>query len=91
MIEVPYDCGRFGERMGSGPLELTATLPPPLASAGHEVEVRPVRLPERFFHEVAAVVALQHEVRREARIVGIVEEFVHVRFPAYGSEGTVRV
>jgi arginase len=65
LIEVPYDCGRFGERMGSGPLELAAALPPPLASAGHEVEVRPVRLPERFFHEVAAVVALQHEVRRE--------------------------
>ena len=65
LIEVPYDCGRFGERMGSGPLELAATLPPSLANAGHEVEVRPVRLPERFFHEVAAVVALQHEVRRE--------------------------
>src|SRR6185436_12042489 len=65
LIEVPYDCGRFGERMGSGPLELAATLPPSLASGGHEVEVRPVRLPERFFHEVAAVVALQHEVRRE--------------------------
>jgi arginase len=28
LIEVPYDCGRFGERMGSGPLELVATLPP---------------------------------------------------------------
>jgi len=65
LIEVPYDCGRFGERMGSGPLELAATLPPSLASAGHEVEVRRVRLPDRFFHEVAAVVALQHEVRRE--------------------------
>ncbi|HXT50986.1 MAG TPA: arginase family protein [Thermoanaerobaculia bacterium] len=65
LIEVPYDCGRFGERMGSGPLELSATLPPALASAGHDVEVRRVRLPDRFFHEVAAVVALQHEVRRE--------------------------
>ncbi|HET9768924.1 MAG TPA: arginase family protein [Thermoanaerobaculia bacterium] len=65
LIEVPYDCGRFGERMGSGPLELAGALPPLLAGAGHEVEVRPVRLPERFFPEVAAVVALQHEVRRE--------------------------
>ena len=65
LIEVPYDCGRFGERMGSGPLELAATLPPELSAAGHDVEVRAVRLPERFFHEVAAVVALQHEVRSE--------------------------
>ncbi|HXT21977.1 MAG TPA: arginase family protein [Thermoanaerobaculia bacterium] len=65
LIEVPYDCGRFDERMGSGPPELAATLPPGLASAGHDVEVRPVRLPPGFFAEVAAVVALQHEVRRE--------------------------
>ena len=65
LIEVPYDCGRFGERMGSGPLALAATLPDALAAAGHDVEVRPVRLPDRFFAEVAAVVALQHEVRRE--------------------------
>jgi arginase len=65
LIEVPYDCGRFGERMGSGPLALAATLPPSLASAGHDIEVRPVRLPERFFPEVAAVVALQQEVRRQ--------------------------
>lgn len=65
LIEVPYDCGRFGERMGSGPLALAAALPGALVAAGHDVELRPVRLPDRFFHEVAAVVALQHEVRRE--------------------------
>ena len=65
LIEVPYDCGRFGERMGSGPLELAATLPDALAGAGHDIELRRVRLPDGFFHEVAAVVALQHEVRRE--------------------------
>lgn len=63
LIEVPYDCGRFDERMGRGPRELSATLPPALAAAGIDVEVLPVRLPDGFFHEVAAVVALQHEVR----------------------------
>jgi arginase len=63
LIEVPYDSGRFDERMGRGPRELVAALPAALADAGHDAEVRPVRLPDRFFHEVAAVVALQHEVR----------------------------
>ena len=68
LLEVPYDCGRYGERMGSGPLALAAALPEELSAAGHDVQVRPVRLPgtpERFFAEVAAVIALQHEVRRE--------------------------
>ncbi len=65
LIEVPYDCGRLDERMGRGPRELSATLPPALTAAGHDVEVRPVRLPDGFFPEVAAVIALQREVRRE--------------------------
>ncbi|HEV8630702.1 MAG TPA: arginase family protein [Thermoanaerobaculia bacterium] len=65
LIEVPYDCGRLGERMGRGPLALAETLPEALAAEGHDVELRPVRLPDGFFAEVAAVIALQPEVRRE--------------------------
>ena len=66
LIEVPYDCGRFAERMGQGPRVLAERLPPLLREAGHDVEVRPVRLPAGFHPEVAAVQALQPEVRREA-------------------------
>ena len=64
LIEVPYDSGRFDERMGRGPRELVETLSG-AAAAGHDVDVRPVRLPPGFFAEVAAVVALQREVCRE--------------------------
>jgi arginase len=65
LVEVPYDCGRFGERMGRGPLALAETLPAALAAEGHDVELRQVRLPDGFFAEVQAVIALQPEVRRE--------------------------
>lgn len=65
LIEVPYDCGRFGERMGRGPLVLAESLPTSLAAAGHEVEVRQVRLPAGLIHEVAALLHLQPQVRRE--------------------------
>jgi len=63
LIEVPYDSGRFAERMGAGPRVLAAELPPLLAKLGLDVEVEPVRLPEEFFHELRAVVALQARVR----------------------------
>jgi arginase len=63
LVEVPYDCGRFAERMGRGPRRLVETLPAALAASGHEVEVTPVRLPDGFFPEVAAVTALQRLVR----------------------------
>ena len=65
LIEVPYDCGRFAERMGRGPRVLAERLPGRLAAEGHDVEVRPVRLPDGFHAEVAAVQALQPAVRRE--------------------------
>jgi arginase len=67
LIEVPYDCGRFGERMGRGPLVLAERLPAALAAGGHDVALRPVRLPEGFFAEVAAVQALQPAIRREVQ------------------------
>jgi hypothetical protein len=34
LIEVPYDCGRFAERMGSGPRVLARGRPPRTALAG---------------------------------------------------------
>jgi len=75
LVEVPYDCGRFAERMGRGPRVLAARLPERLAAAGHDVEVRRVRLPAGFHAEVAAVQALQPAVmeavattRRDGRL-----------------------
>lgn len=75
LIEVPYDCGRFAERMGQGPRVLAERLPGRLAAAGHDAEIRPVRLPDGFHAEVAAVQALQPAVmeavasaRRDGRL-----------------------
>jgi arginase len=68
LIEVPYDSGRFAERMGRGPLALAEALPPLLAASGHDAEVRPVRLPAGFLHEMAALITLQAEVRREVSL-----------------------
>lgn len=65
LIDVPYDCGRYGERMGGGPEQLVEALPERLAAAGHEVATAPVRLERRFEAEVGAVIALQAGVRRE--------------------------
>jgi len=63
LIEVPYDSGRFDERMGAGPRLLAAALPPLLAARGHDVEVEPVRAGDGFLTEVGAMVALQPLVR----------------------------
>jgi len=65
LIDVPYDSGRHAERMGRGAAVLAASLPPALATAGHDVESRAARLPPGFVAEVAAVVGLQRIVRAE--------------------------
>jgi arginase len=63
VVEVPYDSGRFGERMGRGPLHLVEKgLLEGLERAGHEVELAPVRLPDGFLTEVTSATALHHQV-----------------------------
>lgn len=63
LIAVPYDSGRFEERMGAGPRHLLESgLPERLRAAGHEVEVTEIRLPEAFHTEVTAGIALMRRV-----------------------------
>jgi arginase len=45
LFDVPYDSGRFGERMGRGPLRLIERgLPGDLERSGHDVRQVPIRL-----------------------------------------------
>jgi arginase len=69
LIEVPYDSGRFGERMGRGPTHLLERgLGDRLRGAGHEIAVENVRLPDGLFpSEVAAAVALHGAVAEAVR------------------------
>jgi arginase len=62
LIQVPYDSGHFGARMGRGPLHLIEQgLAGTLERAGHEVEVVPVRL-EGFLTEVTSAPLLHRQV-----------------------------
>jgi arginase len=63
VVQVPYDSGRFGERMGRGPLHLVERgLLDALERAGHEVELAPVRLPDGFLTEATSAAALHRLV-----------------------------
>jgi arginase len=60
LIQLPYDSGRFGERMGRGPIALIDSgLAEHLRSLGNEVDVASVRLPEELHSEANALVELQ--------------------------------
>lgn len=62
LIQVPYDSGHCGVRMGRGPLHLIEQgLAETLERAGHEVEVVPVRL-DGFLTEVTSAPALHRQV-----------------------------
>jgi arginase len=62
LIQVPYDSGHFGARMGRGPLHLIEQgLAGTLERAGHEVEVVPIRL-EGFLTEVTSAPLLHRQV-----------------------------
>jgi arginase len=61
LIALPYDSGRWNERMGRGPTDLLENgLAEHLRSQQHDVEIRTVRLSERFHSEGQALVALQN-------------------------------
>src|SRR4026207_1988156 len=60
LIQLPYDSGRFGERMGRGPIALLDSgLAEHLRSVGNEVDVASVRLSEGLHSETNALVELQ--------------------------------
>ena len=60
VIQLPYDSGRFGKRMGRGPIALMESgLVEHLRSLGHEVDVASVRLSESLYSEAHALVELQ--------------------------------
>ncbi|MFL6289516.1 MAG: arginase family protein [Thermoanaerobaculia bacterium] len=65
LIQVPYDSGHYGVRMGRGPLHLIEQgLAGTLERAGHEVEVVPVRL-EGFLTEVTSAPLLHRQVAEQ--------------------------
>jgi arginase len=60
LITLPYDSGRWNERMGRGPVHLLENgLPEHLRAQRHDVEVRTVRLSETLHSEGQALVGLQ--------------------------------
>lgn len=62
LIQVPYDSGHYGARMGRGPLHLIERgLLDALEQAGHPAELAPVRL-EGFLTEVTSAPALHRAV-----------------------------
>ena len=60
VVQIPYDSGHFGERMGRGPLHLFEQgLPDLLARRGLQVDVVEIRRSEGFFAELGSAVELQ--------------------------------
>jgi arginase len=60
LIALPYDSGRWNERMGRGPVHLLENgLAAHLRAQGHDVEVRTVRLSEMLHSEGQGLVGLQ--------------------------------
>jgi arginase len=60
LIELPYDSGRFNERMGCGPRAvLDSGLAEHLQSKDYRVRVIPIRLPDGFRTDEQALIELQ--------------------------------
>ena len=60
LIALPYDSGKFDERMGRGPLHLLRSgLKEHLRALDPDLEVVAIHLPENFYAEAEALVALQ--------------------------------
>ena len=63
LVALPYDSGRYAERMGRGPTHLLeAGLAERLHSSGHDVALRTIRLSEAVRSEGQALVELQNLV-----------------------------
>jgi arginase len=68
LLQIPYDSGHFGKRMGRGPLHLVERgLPGELERQGHDVRVVPIRLPDGFATEVGAAVQIHRRLAEEVR------------------------
>jgi arginase len=65
LIDVPYDCGQFGARMGAGPAYLIERgLAESLRAAGYTVRRASVRLPDAFHTEWRALSVMQEQIAR---------------------------
>jgi arginase len=63
LIDVPYDCGQFGARMGAGPAYLIERgLAESLCAAGYAVRRASVRLPDGFHSEWQALCVMQEQI-----------------------------
>ncbi|NIR73199.1 hypothetical protein GWO43_07880 [candidate division KSB1 bacterium] len=69
ILQVPYDSGRFDQRMGSGPLLLTDLgLVNWLKTEGYDVQLTEVRLPDEFMSEVGASKYIHCQIKRIAEV-----------------------
>ena len=63
LIDVPYDCGQFGARMGAGPAYLIERgLEQSLRVAGYPVRRASVRLPDAFHTEWRALSVIREQI-----------------------------
>jgi arginase len=77
IIDVPYDSGHWGVRMGRGPGALLAAgLPERLRAAGRRVELERVRTVVRFPTEIATAFEVARGISRAVRAAAW-----HTRFP----------
>jgi arginase len=67
VFQIPYDAGRYGQRMGRGPLHLIERgLVRDLEAQGHNVDLQPLRLPEGVMPEAGAAAEIQRQLSRAA-------------------------
>ncbi len=68
IVQVPYDSGHYGKRMGRGPLHLVESgIFEQLEAKGHDVLIIPIRLDEGFTTEVGSAAELHKLVAQSVR------------------------
>jgi arginase len=68
IVQVPYDSGHRGRRMGAGPLRLvSAGIVDRLSKKGHDVHMQTVETEAEFTTEVGTAFELAAAIRREVR------------------------
>lgn len=73
VLQVPYDSGHRGRRMGAGPLRIVdAGLLEVLSAAGHDVRLVPIDVESDFPTEIASAFQIARAVKR--RVADAVEE-----------------